>query len=1190
MTMVILGLPDKTEVILTRLKEGLKSVLLVLGLNAKSRDWLRGAGPMAHYGLRRVTFRETRPSTREGQGVPAPTGQATSVARDPGGEATSTAKVSSEGGKDLKSSWTQVLRTGHTSRGVPPYKKVEGGSSRPRGRPPRACKRGRAGLADVAAGREYIRMAGSPMTAGWINFAQNNLQHCKAASAVHSRDLARTMGIQGACNRDLVAVLVRQKFARGGTTDMTVASAYLPYDSKDPPPTEKLKALVRRAVALLEYLTLERLEILNRGSKPTFINSLRWEVIDPTLCTNGDAAWKPKVMYRNPRATDWTSYREELAKVLRGFCCKLRAISMVEGAEGTLKTAINQAHEAACPTRQRKCSKTVTWWNKELGQIRTRSQKLLNRALKTGADSDWKATQKTYKKKIKKSKKDGWRDFCSETEDLSLIVRLRKVFTSGPLIKLDGLALPDGRTAENQTKILTHMLETHFPGSLPAGGELPIRASSTRAGRGTMDWKTAAEIVTPDRAKWAIDTVDKFESPGADGIFPALLQEGGKDPAIRLSIIFRSCLAMRCVPMAWRDVKVVFIPKPGKGHYDVAKSWRPISLTFFLLETLERLVDRYIRDGALVERPIAHTQHAYQPGKSTKTALYSLIRELEGPLSRKGAAALCVFMDVEGAFDNTSSNAICEAASRFRINSMVVEWIRNMLQTRTVTASLGGTEVRAQVDRSCLQGRVLSPLLWTLVVDRLLTGLSEIGVTAVGYADDIAPVVTGDHPQRMTNRMQKALDLVQDWRTSQSLRINPGKTEMVLFTRKRRFDLGPIRIFGAELTRFTEAQKATATLWACKRMLGQTWGLRPRTVKWIQTAISPPQITYAAVIWWPATGRANNRKALERVYRLATLRITGAMRTTPTLAMGALFNLTPPHIAVETEAWRAALRLRFSGLWRGSGRGHTSILQPIKELIKEDISWEKDKFALLHPKGLVWFTDGSKKRGGAETGIWSKGPRQSMSLALRNTATVFQAKVFAILPCVREILTLEYRGKHIFICSDSRAALRSIDACVVRSKLVQECTALLRQLAQTNRVKLLWVPAHEVIKGNIEADRLAKKGASRHGPDRGCQIEVPTKHIKKLAKRIARDKPAELWGNAPGMLHTRGLLKGPSSGLTEELIELSRTELRSVTGLITGHWYTGKHLVHLELREEASCPRCGEEAEAPQHLLAWCGV
>ncbi|XP_048511939.1 uncharacterized protein LOC125501084 [Athalia rosae] len=288
-------------------------------------------------------------------------------------------------------------------------------------------------------------MAGSPMTAVRINFAQINLQHCKAASAIHSRDLAvEHTDISLIQEPWVYKGLVRGLESRNGAILCKIggpddpgprAAIYInsrhqalklnqfcyrdlvaALDSKDPPPTEELKALVRyctskglellvgcdanshhtvwgsfntnrRGVALLEYLTLERLEILNRGSKPTFINSLRREVIDLTLCTSkvvhmtknwrvreedtlsdhrrisfyidGDAAWEPTVMYRNPRATDWTSYREELAKGLRGPSCKPRTIGMAEGAVGTLQTAINQAHKAA--------------------------------ALKTGTDSDWEA-------------------------------------------------------------------------------------------------------------------------------------------------------------------------------------------------------------------------------------------------------------------------------------------------------------------------------------------------------------------------------------------------------------------------------------------------------------------------------------------------------------------------------------------------------------------------------------------------------------------------------------------------------------------------------------------------------------------------------------------------------------------------------------------------------------------------------
>jgi hypothetical protein len=68
---------------------------------------------------------------------------------------------------------------------------------------------------------------------------------------------------------------------------------------------------------------------------------------------------------------------------------------------------------------------------------------------------------------------------------------------------------------------------------------------------------------------------------------------------------------------AWRQVKVVFIPKPGRNTYSGPKDYRPISLTSFLLKTMERLVDRYLRDEALVQSPLHPNQHAYQAGKST---------------------------------------------------------------------------------------------------------------------------------------------------------------------------------------------------------------------------------------------------------------------------------------------------------------------------------------------------------------------------------------------------------------------------------------------------------------------------------------------------------------------------------------------------------------------------------------------
>ena len=48
-------------------------------------------------------------------------------------------------------------------------------------------------------------------------------------------------------------------------------------------------------------------------------------------------------------------------------------------------------------------------------------------------------------------------------------------------------------------------------------------------------------------------------------------------------------------------MKVCFIPKQGKTSYDRAKSYRPITLSNFILKGLERLVHWYVNEKVVKE-------------------------------------------------------------------------------------------------------------------------------------------------------------------------------------------------------------------------------------------------------------------------------------------------------------------------------------------------------------------------------------------------------------------------------------------------------------------------------------------------------------------------------------------------------------------------------------------------------------
>jgi hypothetical protein len=221
-------------------------------------------------------------------------------------------------------------------------------------------------------------------------------------------------------------------------------------------------------------------------------------------------------------------------------------------------------------------------------------------------------------------------------------------------------------------------------------------------------------------------------------------------------------MAYGFIPMAWKQVKVTFIPNPRKLDYTEAKLYRLINLSSFLLKTLKKLVDRHIRNGAAKKYPLHRNQHAYQMGKSTDTALHNVVTRVESAIEYKDIA-LGAFLDIDEAFDRTSFDKIKQAAEKHGIESAICRRICAMLESRSIIATLSGETLGASAARGCPQGGGLSPLLWSLIVDDLLWGPNSNGYYTVGYADDIAILVNGKFLQTVSEVLQTALCTVQQW-------------------------------------------------------------------------------------------------------------------------------------------------------------------------------------------------------------------------------------------------------------------------------------------------------------------------------------------------------------------------------------------------------------------------------------------
>ena len=173
-----------------------------------------------------------------------------------------------------------------------------------------------------------------------------------------------------------------------------------------------------------------------------------------------------------------------------------------------------------------------------------------------------------------------------------------------------------------------------------------------------------------------------------------------------------------------------------------------------------------------------------------------------------------------------------------------------------------------------------------------------------------------------------------NWCKTKDLTISALKTKVIMFTWNKKWNLRPLVIDNTtiELSTSTKflgitldsklnyndhitniTKKAMASLMQCRKAVGPTWGLSPKTCIWIYKAIVRPIITYCCSIWIRATHTNMNATKLRRVQALALRIMTGAMPSTPFVALNHITNTTDiiPHL--QGEAAKSNERLRAYG-------------------------------------------------------------------------------------------------------------------------------------------------------------------------------------------------------------------------------------------------------------------------------------
>ena len=443
---------------------------------------------------------------------------------------------------------------------------------------------------------------------------------------------------------------------------------------------------------------------------------------------------------------------------------------------------------------------------------------------------------------------------------------------------------------------------------------------------------------------------------------------------------------------------------------------------------------------------------------------------------------------------------------------------------------------------------------------------------------------------------------------------------------------------------------AKGQAWAAQiqRLARVTKGVPPTLLRRLYLAVAVPRIYYTADVCLVAGSRkgpiggAGLVARLTTIQRKAAIAITGAMRSTATDVLDAHANIMPVKVLIDKIRARATLRLAtlpashplaphvkkaasrrvrrhpapLHGLFHDFGISPAEI--ETVDPAKADRNWtpgfrtriaeyREDAIQMDEDDTATWqiYTDGSGKDGmvGAAAVLYRNGRKirsVRYQLGPASEHTVPEAEGIAIILAL-ELLRRERGVRRVSIAADNVGSIiRSVTAKAKPMQYVWELFrrrwGMIRRQFKHIALTIRWVPGHEGVEGNEEADRLAKMAVER-GSSAAHRLPAPLRRPLPRSKQAAartinerlKERTRAVWRASPRRRRLLDIDKSLPSGKFLQLTEgLTRHKASLLMQLRSGHIPLQAHLHRLRKADSPMCPACGRERETVHHYLMVC--
>jgi len=132
----------------------------------------------------------------------------------------------------------------------------------------------------------------------------------------------------------------------------------------------------------------------------------------------------------------------------------------------------------------------------------------------------------------------------------------------------------------------------------------------------------------------------------------------------------------------------------------------------------------------------------------------------------------------------------------------------------------------------------------------------------------------------------------------------------------------------------------------------------------------------------------------------------------------------------------------------------------------------------------------------------------------------------------------------------------------------------------------MWIPGHSGIERNEIADSLAKNGALEPLIGAEPRLKVSPSHFKSLIYKWKNKSFKKHWNDINHARQSKNCISINAKN-TKYLLSLSKSNIRRMTAILTGHCPLNKHLNTIGITQNDSCSKCGE-SETAEHFLCKC--